>query len=151
MLRLSRKDVSMKTIRSLAIPFFVLCFSLVTPVRAGEPTNSVPAELRQGVSCGKAAIETALTLKRVGWTYIMPQAKSPQAAWGNHDGRTTWWVGLWTNEKDKSSSAIQPKKDDSGKWVGDGKGIRFWRRGGSPPRPTEIEWLCSKSGGIPPR
>src|SRR2546425_8373521 len=71
--------------------------------------------------------------------------------WDNRDGRTTWWVGYWVNDKDRSTSSGQPKKDENAKLVGDGKGFKAWRRGGSPPRPTRIEWLCSKMGGVEPR
>jgi hypothetical protein len=117
-----------------------------------ETSNSIPPELRQGdFSCDKATIQTALELKNVGWTYIMPAPKSPQASWGNRDGRTTWWGGYWVNGKNSLTSSTQPKNDTEGKLAGDGKGVRAWRRGGSPSAPSKIEWLCSKSGGIPPR
>jgi hypothetical protein len=130
---------------------FVTLFITATPTRA-QMTNSIPSELRAGnFSCDKATIDTALAIKHAGWTHIMPQPKSPQAAWGNRDGRTTWWVGYWINVKTDSTSSIQPTKDNTGgQWVGDSKGVRYWRRGGSPPRPTKIEWLCSNSDGIPP-
>jgi hypothetical protein len=94
--------------------------------------------------------ELALELKRAGWTYIMPQPKSQQARWGNADGQSIWWVGYWTNERDETTSSIQPQKGMRGHFIGDGKGSRHWRRGGSPPAPSQIEWLCSESGGIPP-
>jgi len=135
---------------SVALP--VLILSLLLPALASAQTNSIPPELRAGnFSCDKATIQTAVELKHAGWTYIMPEPKSPQAAWGNHDGRTTWWVGYWVNDKDRSTSSGQPKKDENGKLVGDRKGFKAWRRGGSPPRPTKIEWLCSKTGGVEPR
>jgi hypothetical protein len=115
-------------------------------------TNAIPSELRAGsFKPEKATIQNALELKRVGWTYIMPEPKSPQAAWGNHDGRTAWYVGYWVNDNDRSTSSGQPKKDEKGQFLGDGKGFKSWRRGGSPPRPTRIEWLCSKTGGVEPR
>ncbi len=95
-------------------------------------------------------MELALELKRAGWTYIMPQPKNTQARWGNGDGRTTWWIGYWKNEQDDTSSSIQPQKGARGHFIGDRKGYLHWRRGGSPPAPSQIEWLCSDSGGIPP-
>jgi hypothetical protein len=81
----------------------------------------------------------------------MPEPKSRQAAWGNYDGRTTRWVGYWVNGRIGATSSAQPAKNSNGEWVGDGNGYRSWRRGGTPPSPTKIEWLCSSYGGIPPR
>ncbi len=132
---------------------FALMLSLITGIGVGaENSTSIPPELRQGTfACDKSTIETALALQRSGWTYTMPKPKSPQAAWGNKDGRTTWFVGYWSNEKSRSTSAAQPEKDSKGEFVGDGKGAPSWRRGGSPSLPTKIEWLCSKEGGISPR
>jgi hypothetical protein len=116
------------------------------------PVTQKPAsvELRGGISCDNATTQTALELKKAGWTYIMPEPKSAKAAWGIRDGRTTWWVGYWTNERNNSTSSIQPTKNAQGQLVGDGQGNRSWRRGGSPAAPSQIEWLCSKSGGVPP-
>jgi len=116
------------------------------------PVTPQPAlvELRKGISCDDATTQTALELKRAGWTYNMPEPKSAKAAWGVRDGRTTWWVGYWTNERNNSRSSIQPTKNAQGQLVGDGQGNRSWRRGGSPAAPSQIEWLCSKSGGVPP-
>ena len=94
--------------------------------------------------------ELALEIKRAGWTYVMPRPKNAQARWGNGDGRTTWWVGYWTNERDQMTSSIQPQKGMRGHFIGDGKGLRHWRQGGSPGAPSKIEWLCSESGGILP-
>jgi hypothetical protein len=112
------------------------------PVRVQLRPASFPSD--------RATMELALELKRAGWTYIMPQPKSMQARWGNVDGQTIWWVGYWTNERDDTSSSIQPQKGARGHFIGDGKGSRHWRRGGSPPTPSQIEWLCSESGGTPP-
>ena len=137
----------------LFLSLFVLVLGLNAAVlTAAETTNSIPKELRASkVVCDKATIETALELKHAGWTYIMPEPKSPQAAWGNRDGRTTWWIGYWVNKNTDSTSSTQPAKDANGELVGDGKGSRSWRRGGSPPPPNKIEWLCSDFGGIAPR
>ena len=131
---------------------FLLLLGLVTHFTAfSEITNSIPSELRTGTfPCDKATIQTALELKHAGWSYIMPEPKSPQAAWGNSDGRTTWWIGYWINKNNNSTSLSQPQKDSNGQFVGDGKGMRAWRRGGTPKPPTKIEWLCSDYGGIPP-
>ncbi len=79
----------------------------------------------------------------------MPQPKSAKASWGNTDGRTTWYVGYWINKKTNDNSSATPKLKD-GKYIGDGKGSPGWRRGGSPRRPTKLEWLLSKYGGIKP-
>jgi hypothetical protein len=131
----------------------LLLLGLITnePLQA-QTTNAAPSELRKAkFSCDSATIQKALDLKKAGWTYVMPAPKSPQAAWGNTDGRTTWFVGYWKNNKTKATSSKQPTKDDAGQFVGDGNGARSWRRGGSPATPTKIQWLCSESGGIAPR
>lgn len=133
---------------SLAIST-LLFLALALPIHTqAETTNAIPAQLRQvKIVCDKATIQTAVELHSSGWTYIMPTPKSPQAMWGNRDGRTTWFVGYWKNSKNGSTSSSQPKKNEKGELTGDGAGTPGWRRGGSPPNPTKIEWLCSKSGG----
>jgi hypothetical protein len=123
----------------------ILPLSVVTAAPA-----PIPPQLRQGVECDTATIATAVEMVSQGWVYIMPQPKSAKAAWGNRDGRTTWFVGYWTNSKTKQTSAATPTRNKDGKYVGDDNGHRGWRRGGSPRSPTMIEWLCSKSGGIKP-
>jgi hypothetical protein len=129
-----------------------LILGAVSCTPAADTINSIPPELRSGdFSCDKSTIQTAIELKHAGWTYIMPEPKSPQAAWGNYDGRTTWWVGYWVNGRTGATSSAQPTKNASGEWIGDGNGFRAWRRGGTPPPPSKIEWLCSSYGGIPPR
>ena len=142
----------MKTFRFLVmLSATVTCLLSGTLVKAGT-TNSFPPELRQGnFQCEKATIQIAVELKHAGWTYIMPEPKSPQAAWGHKDGRTTWWIGYWVNGRDDSTSLTQPRRNTEGKLVGDGGGGHLWRRGGSPPPPSKIEWLCSTHGGIPPQ
>jgi hypothetical protein len=128
-----------------------LMLGVVSYASAANATNSIPRELRfSAVSCDKSTIQKAVELKHAGWTYIMPEPKSPQAAWGNHDGRTTWWVGYWVNGKTRATSSAQPTRDSDGQWIGDESGGRAWRRGGTPQPPTKIEWLCSSFGGIPP-
>lgn len=113
-------------------------------------SQEIPKELRGGIKADNETIQKALEMKRQGWVYIMPEPKSAQAAWGNRDGRTTWWVGYWINEETDRTSSVEPVLEN-GKYVGDENGSRFWRRGGSPPPPSKIEWLLSKSGGIKPR
>jgi len=140
----------MSAARRLGLALGLLVAITGTVVRA-QTTAQIPAELR-ACTCSpdKTTLQTALDLKHAGWTYAMPRPKSPQAAWGNRDGRTTWYYGYWTNLKTRSTSSLQPIRDDKGQWVGDEKGLQAWRRGGSPPPPTQIEWLCSTSGGITP-
>jgi len=129
--------------------FSVLIFGTVSCSPAADAV--IPPELRAGqFSCDQSTIQAALALKAAGWAYIMPQPKSPEARWGNTDGRTTWWVGYWKNGKTSATSAAQPAKGSDGQLAGDGNGGRAWRRGGSPRAPTKIEWLCSTSGGIAP-
>jgi len=119
---------------------------------APEAADPAPVQLRSAnFHCDPETLDLALELKRAGWTYVMPKPKGTQARWGNSDGPTTWWVGYWTNERNNTSSSTQPQKGARGHFVGDGKGFRHLRRGESPPAPSQIEWLCSESGGIPPR
>jgi hypothetical protein len=135
----------------LRLAALVIGLALVPHAFAGATNSAAPNLREHSFSVETTNLQAALDLRQAGWTYIMPQPKSPQAAWGNHDGRTTWYVGYWTNAVTHSSSAKQPKKDDKGQLVGDGNGTPAWRNGGSPAAPTKIEWLCSKSGGIPPQ
>jgi hypothetical protein len=140
----------MNSIKQL-LALIILTFGAISYSPGADATNSIPAELRfASFSCDKPTIKTAVALKHEGWTYIMPEPKSPQAAWGNPDRRTTWWVGFWVNGKTSATSSKQPTKDDTGEWVGDDSGGRAWRRGGTPPPPTKIQWLCSSHGGVPP-
>jgi len=102
--------------------------------------------LRTGRSASKDDILKACILVMKGWQYIMPRPKSRQARWGNSDGRTTWYYGYWKNTKTGQYSKQTPGKNDN--YQGDGQRYAGqWRRGGSPGRPTIIEYLCSKSGG----
>jgi hypothetical protein len=118
------------------------------PARA-ETAAAIPADLRGGIKADATTLSLARQMRADGWYYMMPRPKSPQAAWGNPDGRTTWWVGYWLNKKTKAQSLTTPTLKE-GHYVGDGKGEPLWRRGGSPSRPTVLEWLLSESGGIPP-
>src|SRR5258708_1434364 len=84
----------MKTTRLLLALPALLIGLLCGPAAFADQTNSFPTERRKATfSCDAATLQTGLNLKRAGWTYIMPEPKSPQAAWGNPDGRTTWWTG----------------------------------------------------------
>ncbi len=111
--------------------------------------QEIPGTLRGGIEVDRATIDLALVMQAQGWEYVMPIPKSPQAKWGNRDGRTTWWLGYWRNTKSRETSA-RPPKSRNGRFVGDGGGGRVWRRGGSPRRPTKLEWLLSKRGGVKP-
>jgi len=110
----------------------------------------IPETLRGGIQVDQDTIDIALAMQSGGWVYHMPQPKSTQARWGNTDGRTTWWVGYWTNSKTKKNSSITPRLIDY-KYQGDNKGQAAWRRGGTAARPSRLEWLLSSGGGIPPR
>lgn len=131
---------------------WILIVPCIGQVSSYAQTASASASVLRATStpADSAVISHALDLVRSGWAYTMPIPKSPQAAWGNRDGRTTWWVGYWSNKKTQETSAKPPVKVD-GKFIGDGLGAPGWRRGGAPRTPTLIEWLCSKSGGIEPR
>jgi hypothetical protein len=112
-------------------------------------SNSLYSQLRPGIEVDQSTSHIANELDADGWEYIMPKPKSPQASWGNSDGRTTWWLGYWKKRSKYSEST--PRKDSSGKYNGDGiNNTRVWRRGGRPSTPSQLEWLLSKEGGIKP-
>ncbi len=118
---------------------------------SGLSENQIPAFLRKGIQAEKATITAAIEMYSQGWRYTMPQPKSRQAAWGNGDGRTTWWYGYWMNTKTKAVSKTDPVRRDNGLYYGDAQDLRnTWRNGGTPPTPTKLEWLLSDSGGVPP-
>lgn len=116
--------------------------------KSGTQQKTTTVQLREGVEPTDEEIQIATKLVSLGWTYYMPSPKSPQARWGNSDGRTTWWNGYWMNSNTNKVSASQPKEENN--YQGDGTDPRGWRRGGSPRWPTVVEWLCSKSGGVKP-
>lgn len=110
---------------------------------------AIPSSLRQGIEVGQKTIDLAVEMQGQGWEYIMPQPKSTKASWGNTDGRTTWYVGYWINKKTNDNSSVTPELKGK-KYIGDGNGSPVVRRGGTPKRPTKLEWLLSKDGGIKP-
>ena len=131
--------------------FFSVAIALVCAFPCSGASSAIPQPLRGGIVCDDATIAVASALSNQGWIYIMPRPKSAQAAWGNRDGRTIWWIGYWSNKKTGAKSLKQPTKNPDGAPGGDGLGGPSWRRGGSPPLPSKIEWLCSQDGGIPPQ
>jgi hypothetical protein len=128
----------------------ILQFLLLLLTAAVLQAQTIPSSLRGGISADQATIAQALEMQNQGWVYTMPEPKSAKAAWGVRDGRTTWWVGYWTNTQTKQTSSAMPTAVD-GKWVGDGQGKPGWKRGGTPRAPTVLEWLLSKSGGVKPQ
>ena len=144
-------NVVMRIIAGLAVGIALL-FSPFIPKTFAQESVSIPSSLRGGdIKCDQATVALALELTQQGWQYTMPQPKSPQAMWGNTDGRTTWFVGYWINKTSQKTSSETPVKGGDGMYVGDDKGSPGWRRGGTPAPPTALQWLCSTSGGIPPR
>ena len=90
-------------------------------------------------------VEEAFSLASQGWRYTLPRPKSPQAAWGNGDGRTTWWYGYWKNSQTGKYSSTKPKPTKAGAWVGDDQNLAgYYRRGGSPTFPTKVERILSE-------
>lgn len=131
---------------------FAALFLLVSVATCWAASPATPPQLRPGIVCDEATTAIASALASQGWVYVMPQPKSAQAAWGNRDGRTTWWLGYWQNTKTGATSVKQPTKGTGDNYTGDGQaGKGVWRRGGSPPLPSKVEWLCSKNGGVAPK
>ena len=119
-------------------------FSTITP-------DTLPLFLRQGIQADVATQTTAVEMYLQGWRYTMPSPKSAQAAWGNSDGRTTWFYGYWYNTLTDQVSSTQPEKKQNGRYLGDDQDLRnYYRKGGAPRLPTELEWLLSQSGGVKP-
>lgn len=121
-----------------------------TPARSETSPTADQSSLRSGINADQRTINTALGMQEQGWVYTMPRPKSAQAAWGNSDGRTTWWPGYWRSSKTGEHSATTPRLEGQ-TFQGDGRQRTNWRRGGSPRPPSKIEWLLSKAGGIRPR
>ena len=114
-------------------------------------STTLPAFLRGGIQADAGTQKTAVEMYLQGWRYTMPVPKSPQAAWGNGDRRTTWYYGYWYNAQTDEVSVATPTLKQNGRYLGDGQNHRnYWRNGGSPPFPSALEWLLSKSGGVKP-
>jgi len=106
--------------------------------------NEIPNFLRQGIKADKQTLTVATEIYFQGWRFTMPNPKSPQATWGNYDGRTTWWHGYWYNTKTNKFSRSAPRKHSNGYYYGDGQNDKgYWRNGGSPGSPSKLEWLLS--------
>jgi hypothetical protein len=104
--------------------------------------------LRQGIKASENDYQIACEMYSQGWKYTMPRPKSSQAAWGNNDGRTTWYNGHWYNSKTNLFSETTPQKKDSGLYLGDNQNSsNSWRNGGSPRTPDIYMFLLSESGG----
>jgi len=110
--------------------------------------NVLGVRLRAGVEASDEERSIAAALVSRGWYYVMPRPKSGAASWDNDDARTTWFNGYWKNERTGAVSSSRP--DESDFFAGDGETPEEWRRGGAPRRPTVIEWLCSREGGVKP-
>ena len=108
----------------------------------------IPPFLRQGIEADRDTIIKAVGMYDQGWRYTMPRPKSAKAAWGNHDGRTTWYYGWWYNEKTGLYSSTTPVIKENGLFIGDNQNRSgSWRNGGSPENPDPFMWLLSKDGG----
>jgi hypothetical protein len=77
----------MKSLRAmLVLP--ALMVALFTAALHAQTTNSIqsvpiPSVLRKGnFECDLPTIQAAIELKAAGWTYVMPEPKSSEAAWG---------------------------------------------------------------------
>jgi hypothetical protein len=114
---------------------------------ADEPGEIIAAGgslLRPGITATEAQRREAAAIRAAGWVYVMPRPKSPTAAWGNDDRRSTWWDGYWTNAQSGRTSKTVPVAGTG--FAGDGEEGETWSRG-APRLPTVIEWLCSTEGG----
>ncbi len=114
--------------------------------------DTLPEFLRQDFQADVSIQRMAVEMYLQGWRYTMPVPKSAQAAWGNSDGRTTWFYGYWHNILTDQVSLTQPEKRQIDMYLGDGQDLgsySHYRRGGTPRSPTELEWLLSQSGGPP--
>ncbi|MCH4895855.1 hypothetical protein E0494_03990 [Marinilabiliaceae bacterium JC040] len=110
--------------------------------------NEIPSFLNQGIIVKASIIKEAILLYYQGWRYQMPIPKSRQACWGNCDGRTTWWYGYWYNIKNNSFSRSKPKQRANGLYIGDDQNQKgYYRKGGSPSKPTKLHLLLSFSDG----
>jgi hypothetical protein len=107
----------------------------------------IPDFLRQGVDATPEQIAMAVAMYNQGWRYTMPTPLSAQAEWGNTDRRTRWNEGGWRNETTGAYSYSTPRKDNEGKYIGDGRNTIRSERQGSPGHPDVYMFLLSRSGG----
>lgn len=114
-------------------------------VRDDPRLKNLTNQIGKKYSASTSEVKEAYSLALGGWRYSLPQPKSAQAAWGNSDGRTTWWYGYWKNTETGGFSSTKPILSKSGIWVGDGQDMAgYYRRGGSPPYPTKLERILSE-------
>ena len=114
--------------------------------------DTIPIFLRGGIFCKRELLIVATEMYLQGWKYTMPYPKSNQAAWGNYDGRTTWWYGYWYNWITKKYSSETPIKKLNGKYFGNEVDLTdVYHYGGCPRFPNELEWLLSEEGGVNPK
>jgi len=96
-------------------------------------------------SASNRELEESFSLAVQGWRYTLPQPKSSQAAWGNNDGRTTWWYGYWKNSLTGKHSSTKPSLSKAGVWIGNDQNMAgYYRRGGSPAYPNKVELILSE-------
>ena len=113
--------------------------------------HTLPAFLRQGIQVNVSTQTIAVEMYLQGWRYTMPVPKSAQAMWGNSDGRTTWFYGYWYNIVTDHVSSTEPENKENGMYLGDDQDLRNYYRGGGAPRfPTDLEWLLSQGEGVKP-
>lgn len=114
------------------------------PKKENTRLKSNTENLGKKYSASSREVEEAYSLAAQGWRYNLPQPKSPQAAWGNSDGRTTWWYGYWKNSQTGKHSSTKPKLSKTGIWAGDDQNLAgYYRRGGSPAYPSRVERILS--------
>jgi hypothetical protein len=113
--------------------------------------NDIPDFLRQGIEVSKDTILTAIELHKQGWTYFMPSPKCQGTARGNQEGKTTWWCGYWYNKERDCYSYTIPVKKENGLYYGDRQNKKdTWRWCKDNNKPSKLQWLLSKKGGIKP-
>lgn len=72
----------------------LVAFFLALILTGYAARSDISPPLRGGIDCDKATIALAFELSQQGWVYIMPQPKSPQAAWGTLHERLQKIAGL---------------------------------------------------------
>ena len=133
-----------------ALLYYDVVKSQQAPTVVPPPSEHEWRSLRAGIKADERTLATAILMQRQHWRYVMPRPKGPQAAWGNTDKRTTWWIGYWHQTATNRCSSKTPELEDQA-YHGDGLGRGRWRRGGSPRAPSKLQWLLSEKGGVKPR